>query len=62
MISGAVAAPHMGEAVDWRRFFRFFVRQAHSRPRALDTHILYINRSGFGQGCAFGGLIDNLIP
>ena len=35
-------------------FFRCFVQQAHSRPQALESHILYINRRGFGQGCAFG--------
>ena len=36
-------------------FLRCFVGQAHSRPRALEYHMLYINRRGFGQGCAFGG-------
>ena len=36
-------------------FFRCFVQQAHSRPQALESHILYINRRGFGQGCAFEG-------
>ena len=35
--------------------FRCFVGQAHSRPRALEYLILYINRRGSGQGCAFGG-------
>ena len=56
MIGWGVAAPHIGEVVDWRSFFfRWFVGQAHSRPRALKYHILYINRRGSGQGCAFGG-------
>ena len=56
MIGWGVAAPHIGEIVDLRSFFfRCFVGQAHSRPRALEYHILYINRRGFGQGCAFGG-------
>jgi hypothetical protein len=27
--------------------------QAHSRPRALESHILYTNRRGFSQGSAF---------
>jgi hypothetical protein len=26
-----------------------------SRPRALESHIIYINWHGSGQGCAFGG-------
>ena len=30
---GELVAPHMGEVVDWRSFFRCFVGQAHSRPR-----------------------------
>jgi hypothetical protein len=37
-------------------FSRCFVAwQAHSRPPVLEPHI---NRRGFGQGCAFGSLID----
>ena len=49
----------MGEIVDWRIFSGvLIVRQAHSRPRTLESHILYINRRGFGQGCAFGGPIN----
>ena len=43
-------------------FFRCFVQQAHSRPQALESHILYINRRGFGQGCAFGGPIHISYP
>jgi hypothetical protein len=55
MIGRGVAAPHMGEVVDWRSFFRVCVRQAHNRPPALGSHILYINRRDSGQGCAFEG-------
>ena len=63
MIGWGVAAPHIGEIVVLRSFFfRCFVGQAHSRPRALEYHILYINRRGSGQGCAFGGLIDTSHP
>ena len=62
MICWGVAAPHIGEVVDWRNFFLCFVGQAHSRPRPLEYHVLYINRRGSGQGCAFGGLIDTPHP
>jgi hypothetical protein len=58
MIRRRVSAPHIGEIYGWRSFFFFFrwlLGQAHSRPRALQPHVLYINRRGSGQGGAFWG-------
>jgi hypothetical protein len=57
MIGRGVAAPLIGEVYGWRSSFfsRRLLGQAHSRPRALESDILYINRCGFGQGCAFWG-------
>ena len=55
------SVPHMGEIVDWQIFSGvLFGNPTYSRPRALESHILglYVNRRGFGQGCAFGGLIN----
>jgi hypothetical protein len=42
-------------------FFRWLLGQAHSQRRALESHILYINRRGFAQGCAFWASI-RVIP
>jgi hypothetical protein len=55
MIGRGIAAPHMGEVVDWQSFFSFqrLFGQAHSRRQAPESHILYINRRGFGQECTF---------
>jgi hypothetical protein len=36
-------------------FLWWLVGQAHSRLRTLESHILYINRRGFSQGCAIWG-------
>ena len=51
MIGVGVAAPHMGEVVDWRSFFRCFVRQTCSRPRAVSA-----------KDVPFRGLSDTSYP
>jgi hypothetical protein len=60
MISVETAAPHMGETVGV--FSGVCVRQTHSRPQALESHILNISRCDFGQGCAFWSHIDTFYP
>jgi hypothetical protein len=52
MISAGVAAPHMGEVVDWRSFFS---SDFSGKRTANPEHILYTSRRGIGQGCAFWG-------
>jgi hypothetical protein len=58
MIGWGVMAPHIGEIHGSGSFWYFFPvtsRASASRPRALEPHMLYINRRGFSQGCAFWG-------
>jgi hypothetical protein len=52
IISGGITVPHVGEVVNWRSFLRCFVWLAHSRPRALEFYVLFINRCYFGQRIA----------
>jgi hypothetical protein len=51
-----VAAPLMCDIVDWW-FFRCFVGHAHTRCRALESHVLCINRRGLGHRYDLWGLI-----
>jgi hypothetical protein len=59
MIGWGVTAPHIGEIYGWRSFFSFsamVTSRASAQPTpALEPHMLYINRRGTGQGCAFWG-------
>jgi hypothetical protein len=59
--SEGIAAPHMGEVVDWGSFPVFYSASAQPTP-SFESLILHINRRGSGQGCTFGGLIDTSIP
>jgi hypothetical protein len=36
-------------------FFSYYLARGHSRRRALDLHILYINRCGFAKDVPFEG-------
>jgi hypothetical protein len=55
MISWGVSAPHIGEIYGSRSFFPVTCwANAQPTPNA-QAHMLYTNRRGSGQGCAFWG-------
>jgi hypothetical protein len=56
-VGQTVASPHMAELSATVLFLisNSLLGHAHSRRRALDPHVLYINRRSVAQGCAFWG-------
>jgi hypothetical protein len=55
MIGRVVAAPHIGEIYGWRSFFFADFSGKPTADPALEPHVLYIKRRGFGQQSALRG-------